>query len=536
MHPVEEQSSHKGLAEIVRTSFQELKETFIAFARAPKALWGVNIPYVIEGLVYFGILTILGKYCSENVSLSDIHAGWVYGGVTGGITFAMLMFGGVSDKIGVRKSLALALFVMMMGRILIAVSGTIPLGSGMGSPMFFTLAVGLLLMVAAYGLYQPAAYAGVKRYTNPKTAALGYAVVYALMNLGAFFSGFISPATRNFFEGVFPPNGLTAVFWVYTLLTFTALLITFVILSKKTDARAVERVKKEAAQMNRNDKQKITSSPEESPRKTPKPEINNRPLTVLGILLVALSGFLVWQLVKAPSQYLFTLAAIIVVAILAGLEFLRYRPDHPFRDPKFVFFIFILIPVQTLFAHNWLTIPYYLDRAFAGTVVGNYFEFFSNLNPILIFILAPIIAALTSRANVYRMMILGTLVMALPTFLLVAGTHTSLFLLYILLMTIGEAMWQPRFLQWIAEIAPEGRTGAYMGIGQFPWFLTKMITATYSGYFIANYVPLPGSGLPMRTGEMWLYYGLIAMVSPLALWLARGWMMKSMKKKHGEQS
>ena len=42
-------------------------------------------------------------------------------------------------------------------------------------------------------------------------------------------------------------------------------------------------------------------------------------------------------------------------------------------------------------------------------------------------------------------------------------------------MTIGEAMWQPRFLQYAAEIAPEGRTGAYMGVAQFPWFLTKMI-------------------------------------------------------------
>ncbi len=128
-------------------------------------------------------------------------------------------------------------------------------------------------------------------------------------------------------------------------------------------------------------------------------------------------------------------------------------------------------------------------------------------------------------------MIYGTFVMALPTFLLASGPNTWLFLLYILLMTIGEAMWQPRFLQWVAEIAPEGKTGAYMGIGQFPWFLTKMITASYSGYFIANYVPQPESGLPMRTGEMWLLYGVIAMASPIALLLARNWMLKGMRKK-----
>jgi len=129
------------------------------------------------------------------------------------------------------------------------------------------------------------------------------------------------------------------------------------------------------------------------------------------------------------------------------------------------------------------------------------------------------------------MMILGTFVMAIPTFLLSFGPNTALFLIYVLFMTIGEAMWQPRFLQWIAEIAPEGKTGAYMGIGQMPWFLTKVITGLYSGYFVENYIPMPDSGLPFRTGEMWLIYAVIAMISPLALLLAKNWMMKGMKEK-----
>jgi len=225
---------------------------------------------------------------------------------------------------------------------------------------------------------------------------------------------------------------------------------------------------------------------------------------------------------------------LILTSGLAIWEFLRHRPTHPFRDVRFVFFIFILIPVQTLFAHNWLTLPYYLDRAFAGTLVGEYFEFFSNLNPILIFFLAPIIAAMTTKSNIYKMMIIGTLVMAAPTFLLSFGPSTVLLLTYIVLMTIGEAMWQPRFLQWIAEIAPKGRTGAYMGIGQMPWFLTKLITASYSGYFIANYVPKPETGLPMHTGKMWFIYGLIAIISPVALWLAKGWMGKDLAAKVGK--
>jgi POT family proton-dependent oligopeptide transporter len=520
-----------GLAAAVKKTLRELAQTFAAFLKAPRALWGVNIPYVFEGLVYFGILTILGKFCSENVALNDIHSGWVYGGVTGGITFAMLLFGGVSDKIGVRLSLALSLVVMMFGRILVALSGTLSLGSGMGSPMFLLMAGGLLLMVAAYGLYMPAAYAGVKRYTNPQTAAIGYAVIYGLMNLGAFLSGFVSANTRHAFVAKFPPNGLTAVFWIYSAITLFGSLITLLIITRKVDHAAVERVARETREMS-SAEQNLAADAKAAAGKKIEARVPMRVFYAwLGLDLAALALLVLTRLGKVSLPPYFLYALLVLASLGAIWEFLRRRPDHPFRDVRFVFFIFILIPVQTLFAHNWLTIPYYLDRAFAGTGVSRYFEVFSNLNPILIFVLSPLIAALTARRNVYKMMIAGTFVMALPTFLLALGPNVYLFLLFILLMSVGEAMWQPRFLQWVAEIAPEGKTGLYMGIGQFPWFLTKMITSMYSGYVIAHYCPKPGLGLPLRTGTMWLMYAVIAMISPIALVLARKWMAKGMTRK-----
>jgi MFS family permease len=531
------QKPFSGLAAAAQKSLHELRETFTAFFKAPRALWGVNIPYVLEGLVYFGILTILGKYCSENVLLSDIHSGWVYGAVTGGITFAMLLFGGVSDKIGVRVSLALSLTVMMLGRILVALSGTLSLGSGMGSPMFLLMAGGLLLYVAAYGLYMPAAYAGVKRYTNPQTAAIGYGVIYGLMNLGAFISGFVSSNTRHAFVAKFPPNGLTAVFWIYSGITLFSALLTLLIITRKVDRQAVERVARETREMNTTEQNQAADAKAAG---TGKKAAARVPMLAFYAWLAPALTFLILTAlgalgrIKLPVSLSRPVPYLLIAAILCGLgaiwEFLRRRPEHPFRDSRFMFFIFILMPVQTLFAHNWLTIPYYLDRAFAGTGVSRNFEVFSNLNPILIFVLSPLIAALTVRSNVYKMMIAGTFVMALPAFLLAMGPNVYLFLLFILLMSVGEAMWQPRFLQWVAEIAPEGKTGLYMGIGQFPWFLTKMVTSLYSGYFIAHYCPKPELGLPLHTGRMWLLYAFIAMVSPIALVMARKWMAKGMTR------
>lgn len=533
MHEIiNENRQSKNLREIIIDAFKELKQTFISFIKAPKALWGINIPYVLEGLVYFGILTILGKFSSENLGLKDTQASLIYSFVTGGITFSMLLLGGVSDRIGVRRSLAIAFITFLFGRFLVSISGTLSLGSGLWSPMFFIMNIGLLIMVAAYGLYQPAAYAGVKRYTTPKTSAMAYGAIYGFMNLGAFFSGFISSSVRPNFESTFPPNGLTAVFWTYVGITFIALLFSLFLLSKKNDEEAVSQVKKELG--DQSDEEKETTS---------KPKINN--VLLITFALLALTFFLCSGFAfNIPLNFVFSFSffdltitvdffftLFIIAVILSGVEFLRKRPQHPFRDKRFSYFIFILIPVQTLFAHNWLTIPYYLDRAFAGSIVSERFEVFSNLNPILIFILAPLVAGLTARANVYKMMIYGTSVMALPTFLLVLGPNMYLFLLYVLLMTIGEAMWQPRFLQWIAEVAPKGMTGLYMGVGQFPWFLTKVVTGFYSGWFLMKYCPINTDPTQMNTETMWLIYGFIAIVSPIGLLLARNWMLKGFKEK-----
>jgi len=311
---------------------------------------------------------------------------------------------------------------------------------------------------------QPACYAAVKKFASAKNAAMGYAMLYALMNLGGFLPGLLSPPIRRSF-------GIIGVFWVYVALTVVGIIVVAVILSKKTVEQALARVAEENG-----------SQPESDEASSDEP-----------------TEF------KEKVKY--------------------YIKNIPLRDVRFMFFIFILIPVQTLFAHNWLTLPQYFSRAFTGVVSDN-FEFFVNFNPLLIFILAPIVAALTAKKDTYKMMILGTFVMAAPTFILALGPNLVNVFAYLIIMTIGEAMWQPRFLQWIAEIAPKNMTGIYMGIGQFPWFMTKIITSLYSGWFLMNYAP---AGVPpdqLNTETLWLIYGCIAIITPIALILAKGWMGK----------
>ena len=454
----------KAEENIFLKTLHEVTQPFKDLFKASRAMWGLNISYLLEGVTYFGVLSLLAIYFNNFAGLNDIRADQMVGILTAGITLSMLFLGATVDLIGVRKSFLIALSLMLIGRIFLALAPDISDSKGIWSGIHNIAMFGIFWIVLGYGIYQPAAYAGVKQFTNEKTSAMGYAMLYAIMNLGAFLPGLISPPVRKNF-------GILGVFWIYAALTVAGIFVVALIITKKAVKEATNNLSEEK-----------------------KNEVEEEQEMAL----------------KEKVKY--------------------YLKNFPLKDLRFLFFIFILIPVQTLFAHNWLTLPQYCSRAFTG-VVSDYFEFFVNLNPILIFILTPMIAALTSERNPYKMMIAGTLVMASPTFILALGSNLFTLLSYLIITTIGEAMWQPRFLQWVAEIAPKRMTGIYMGIGQFPWFLTKVITSLYAGWFLMKYCP---SGVPpsnMNTETMWLIYGAIAIISPVGLFLAKNWMIKGFKTK-----
>ena len=286
------------------------------------------------------------------------------------------------------------------------------------------------------------------------------------MKLGGWLPSFLAPARRAI--------GIGGLFWVFTALTAVALVLSAVILDRKTMDKAIADAKAERGE----------DTGEESTPDT-----------------AADSGLK-----------------------RGGLA--QWLREHPMADPRFTFFIFVLIPVQTLFAHNYLTMPLYVKRVYEGSWMGDNFEWVVNFNPLLIFLLVPIAAAFTRKMDVYRMMIVGTAIMAAPTFLLAFGPSVPLLLSYILIMTIGEAIWQPRFLQYVAETAPQDKMGAYLGVARLPWFLTKMITGLYAGWFLLHYIP---EGGPMNSGAMWFWHGAVAITTPILLVLASRWMRKGFK-------
>jgi len=191
---------------------------------------------------------------------------------------------------------------MLVGRVLLTISPEIGIPGLWSSAHIFAM-LGILGIILGYGIYQPACYAGVRQLTNEKTSAMGYAMLYALMNLGGFLPGIISPPVRRAF-------GIPGVFWVYAGLTVAGIAVVYFIITKK----AMEKARSEANQ-DADGNQKAEEVDE----------------------MAGMSS-------KEKLMY--------------------YLKNFPLKDLRFLYFIFILIFVQTLFAHNWLTLPLYTSRAF----------------------------------------------------------------------------------------------------------------------------------------------------------------------------
>ena len=107
---------------VFKQTVKEITQPFKDLVRASRVLWGVNISYFLEGLVYFGMLGLLAIYFNRYAGLDDIAADQMVGILTAGITLSMLFLGATVDIIGVRKSFLISLSLMLVGRVLITIA------------------------------------------------------------------------------------------------------------------------------------------------------------------------------------------------------------------------------------------------------------------------------------------------------------------------------------------------------------------------------------------------------------------------------
>jgi dipeptide/tripeptide permease len=441
------------------------RESMRLLLEASRGFWLVNQVNFGDGIAYFGVLGLLTLFITHQVGWSTNAATTGASVFAGLVTLFMLGAGSLTDWLGSRRALTLSMAVILVGRVMLAVSPSTGTGMLAGGLVWTSL----IIMGVGEGALQPALYAGAKEYASKRTATMAYAFIYAIMNLGIVAGQAVSPLIRDWWANRYegrstqdvPEAGITGAFWFFIIITALVVLVNVVFFNKKVEQRDSLVVKERS-------------------------EAKARPTAPLSSRLIA------------------------------------YLKAVPILDLRFVFFIFILYPVRTLFAHQFLTMPHYVTRAFPAEV-GARWEWLNSINPLIIVIFVPLFAALTIRKRVVDMMIAGTVVSAGATFLLVLPPSLPLLVTYFVIFTLGEALWSSRFLEYVADLAPAKAVGIYMGVAGIPWFLAKALTGLYAGSLLDVFVPAEGTQTP---STLWLIYGSFAIISPVGLLLARRWLVQ----------
>jgi proton-dependent oligopeptide transporter, POT family len=161
--------------------FQEIRTGF------ERPFWIANITEIFERLSYYAVFAALARYLHEALQFPTQQASSL-SGLFGGAVWVMAIFGGaVADRIGFRRALSLAYFILSCSYFLVGsiaapwlapVRDTIPLG----------LMVGIVLFLPALGvaLVKPSVVGTTARASKENVRSIGYSIYYTLVNVGSF--------------------------------------------------------------------------------------------------------------------------------------------------------------------------------------------------------------------------------------------------------------------------------------------------------------------------------------------------------------
>lgn len=188
-------ASSASSASASRAFIQYFKD-FAVLKETRKEYWGIQIINFVDCTAYFALLTIASVFLSEEIGMSDTHAGWVVTGFTSATSIFLLFSGAVTDSLGIRKSLHLnfiASFLLRLGVVLVAMSPEIPYRGYIIAALFLLMAP---FMAGIQTMFQSAC----KRFTSQKSRGAGFNVWYLFMNIGAACAGFSIDIIRKVLE------------------------------------------------------------------------------------------------------------------------------------------------------------------------------------------------------------------------------------------------------------------------------------------------------------------------------------------------
>jgi POT family proton-dependent oligopeptide transporter len=198
---------------------QRLQEIRTGFDRP---FWVANTTEIFERLSYYAVFASLVRYLIEVLHFPT-NTATTLGGIFGCAVWVMAIFGGpVADKIGFRRALALAYFILTCAYFLvgsIAAPWLAPLRNA--APVLMVVVI-LLLPALGIALVKPSVVGTTARASKENVRSIGYSIYYTMVNIGntmgPFLAGWIHKHMRV--ENVFRMAAVSVFLMLIAVLIF----------------------------------------------------------------------------------------------------------------------------------------------------------------------------------------------------------------------------------------------------------------------------------------------------------------------------
>ena len=445
-------------------SFKLLKDNSNAY-------WGVQAVNLLDSIAYFSMISIASLFLVQNIGLSEVNSGYTITAYGTLVTITLFGAGFVTDSLGVRKSLLMAMVIQGASRV-----GIIFCGFTLDVPgREWLVVIFLILGAPGNAMAQTAYQTANKLFSSTRSRSASFSIWYLLMNVGAAAAGFSIDLIRKTLDlnityifvlgGVTMLMSLVAIFWFISRYDAENVI--------EDDDEHIEPVAQGESKTGLAFVMEVIMEP-----------VFKRMLVLMAVLLGVRAVFLYMYLLL-PIYWTRTIEVVSGEKTDMGL----LQAINP-----------ILIVVGII-----LFIPF-----------SNRFNVFSML----------IFGAMISASSL--------LVMVLPWQFFgndLAQSYFTMSVLMLVVLSIGEVIWSPKLNEYIASIAPKGQEGSYLGMSMIPWFAAKLLVGAMSGHLLNRWVP-EGIGLRLQEGTvafwdtpeaMWLILFIWAISGPLLALVFRGW-------------
>jgi dipeptide/tripeptide permease len=454
-------------------ALQKVKDGFLSLRGSPTELWLCYVLKFLDSYSYFSFSVIFTLFLSDEFGFSDVTAGTLYGAWGALITIYGVFSGWIVDNMGVAASLRWGFLLSFVSRtfilfttsrtiLLLNICGILPLANCLGIPVLTT---------------------GIRRYTTESNRGFAFGLFYVIMNVAALLSGPVVDAFTILYKADDAGNQ-TSEEW--SLTSYRAIILTGVIANAV--ACSVTLFVREIKVVTDTNSLPTASSSNSSVNRDEGDDSEHR-----------VDDFVVSP--GTPTQ--------ILRETIQTKSFWR-----------FLVVCLITLNVRMIFRHLDATLPKYMVREFGEDVPKGTIY---SINPALIIILVPLVTAATTTVEPLVMIHHGSYVSAASVFFLVLSTSVPACILFVVVLSVGEAAWSPRLYDYTMSVVKEGREGTYMALSSAPLFLAKLPVGFMSGYLLQEFCPEEGE---RHSKTMWLIIGLTTAVSPILLTVFWGYVSK----------